>query len=237
MRNSIFAIFAIFLGTLGAVPQAIASEQQAGPRAVTLWWVIFNNPEQCVSNPGSVEQCGELDLFGQAYLNSVGNGAPDPTLIIPNTAAAPGVVYATGGTTSRTGRIRLVASIYRTAQGGGLNLTGPSMVDPLGLGTGLENPNAEVHLVARDHGPQVVGDVATQITNFLEPYCSDPLLGWVAGDNLCVDVQFAVFAPSESGTDAVIGFANLAPVPLARATLVRNNDMIQAVFDTRIVSE
>ncbi len=98
--------------TVNATQSSFAS-QSVGARAATLWWLIFNEPDACVSNPGQAEQCGEVDVFGQAYLESVRAGAPDPTLITPNTEAGLAVIYATGGQTDWYGHIRLVASIYR----------------------------------------------------------------------------------------------------------------------------
>jgi len=213
---------------------AYAGNDHRGPRAVTLWWLFFNSPDGCVSNPGAPEQCGEADVFGEAYLESVAMGAPDPTLISPNENAGLAVVYATGGTTDTRGRIRLVASVYRSASDVALSL-GPNVVDPLGLSGALENPDAEVHLVLRDHGRVVRGGLIAQITNFLEPYCSDPLLLFYSGTNTCKDVQFAVFGPGESGADSVFAFGD-PPRRIRRASayLLRNGDMLQAVLETRL---
>jgi len=207
-----------------------------GPRAVTLWWVIFNNPDACTANPGAAEQCGAVDIFGAPYLDSVANGSPDPSLIAPNHESGVAVVYATGAKTSYWGKVRLTASIYRSEAGGGLDLSGPNSVDPLGLGRAFENVDAEVHLVVRDHGRRVRGGLLTQITNFLEPYCSDPNLLYFSGDNICADVQFAVFAPGESGKDAVYAFGN-PPSKQRRASahLFRQGDMLQAVIETRVL--
>lgn len=239
MHKSIYSVAAFILAASLAGPVATAEETiLEPPRAITLWWVIFNNPDACVANQGGVEQCGEADVFGQAYVDSVANGTPDPSLIAPNLDAGVAVLYASGGATTRTGRIRLVASMYRSADGGGLDIgSGETFVDPLGLGTAFENPNAEIHLVARDHGPQIPGELHAQILNFLDPHCSDPLLGWYAGPNTCQDVQFAVFAPTESGTDAIVKAADGTAMPFAQATLIRNGDMVQAIFDTRITGD
>lgn len=210
-----------------------AHNPNRGPKAVTMWWVIFNNPDQCVTNPPGAEQCGPVDIFGQAYLDSVQNGAADPSLIAPNLAAGVGVVYATGGITSRSGHIRLAASIYRSAQSG-LNLGGDQVIDPLGLGTGFHNTDAEIHLVVRGHGRRVPHGRITQITNFLEPFCSDPDLGFVGGDNLCDDKQVAMYAPGETGVEAMISLANGSLLSNARAYLFRQGDVLQAVVETRV---
>ena len=216
-------------------PGADAHADGGRPRAVTLWWVIFNNPDACIAAPGAHEQCGAVDIFGAAYLDSVANGSPDPSLIAPNLDSELAVLYATGAQTDRKGRVRMAASIYRSAPGGGLDLAGTNIVDPLGFGRAFENPEAEVHLVVRDHGRKVRRGLLEQITNFLEPYCSDPNLLFYSGRNICADVQFAVFAPGESGEDSVFAFGD--PPKLVRrasAHLYRNTDMLVAVVETRI---
>ncbi len=223
---------AILLGS-----SAHADDQRHESHAVTLWWLFFNNPDGCLTNPGAPEQCGEIDVFSEAYLESVATGAPDPSLISPNKIAKLGVVFATGGVTDARGRIRLVASAYRNAPDVPLSL-GPGVVDPLDLRRAFENPNAEIHLVLRDHGQAVRGGLITQITNFLEPFCSDPLLLFFAGENTCQDVQFAVFGPAESGVDSVFAFGEPPKrVRRASAYLLRNGDMVQAVVETRLTRD
>jgi hypothetical protein len=216
---------------------AHADDRRNGSHAVTLWWLFFNNPDECLSNPGAPEQCGEIDVFGEAYLESIATGSPDPSLISPNADAKLAVIYATGGITDTRGRIRLVASAYRSAPDVPLSM-GPSVVDPLGLGRALENPDAEVHLVIRDHGRKVRDGKIAQITNFLEPFCSDPLLLFYSGQNTCQDLQFAVFGPGESGLDSVFAFGN-PPKRIRRASayLFRNGDMFQAVVETQLPAD
>ncbi|MEO0972337.1 MAG: hypothetical protein AAFX85_04520 [Pseudomonadota bacterium] len=203
------------------------------PQAVTLWWVIFNNPDACDFAPGAPEQCGAADLFGQEYLDSVANGTPDPALISPNVEAGIGVVHGTGGVTSARGNLRLVSTLYRSPEM--LDLNGPTLIDPMGFGRAYDTPGAEIHFVVRTHGDVERGDVFAQVANFLDPYCSDPNLGYFAGDNLCADVQFAVFGANESGEDVVLPFADPAnPVAGARATMMRTDDALQVVLETRV---
>lgn len=214
-------------------PTLSTAKSRSGRRSVTLWWIIFNNPENCVAQPNSVARCGEVDVFGQAYLDSVAAGQPNPSLIAPNSAARLGVLYATGSVTRANREVWMTASIYRSKTQ--LALPGPNVLDPLGLGVGYENPDAEVHLVVRDHGRRIRGQEISQTTNFLEPACSDPNLEFFAGDNLCADVQFAVFAPNEEGADSVYAFEQPAtPVPFAQANLFRNGDALVATFETRV---
>ena len=203
--------------------------------AITMWWVIFNAPEYCYGNTDFVANCTSADVFGTAFLDSVANGAPDPTLIAPNMDAKIGVLYATGGITGGRGRIALTASLYKTEAGQSMQL--PPGVDPMGFGVGYENDDAEIHLVVRDHGEPNPRDPLVQITNFLDPYCSDPNLGYLQGPNLCSDVQFAIYGPGETGSDMMHAFANpLPPVRGARAHLSRDGDVIRAVVRTRITN-
>lgn len=203
-----------------------------GFNAVTVWWVIFNAPENCYGSPDPEANCTSVDIFGAAFLESIENGSPNPALIAPNMASKPAVLYATGDVTDFRGRVRLAASIYKVAEDTQLSL--PPGVDPMGFGRGYENAGAEVHLVVRDHGRAKRRDLLPQITNFLDPYCSDPNLLYFAGKNLCVDTHFAVFGAQEAGEDAVFAFANMRRVPRAKATLLRDGDVIRAVIETRI---
>ena len=203
-----------------------------GPSAVTVWWVIFNAPENCYGSPDPDANCTSLDVFGAAFLDSIANGSPNPALIAPNMASKPAVLYATGDVTDYRGRVRLAASIYRVAEGTQQSL--PPGVDPMGFGRGYENEGAEVHLVVRDHGRVKRRDLLPQITNFLDPYCSDPNLLYFAGKNLCADTHFAVFGAQEAGEDAVYAFADMQPVRRAKATLLRDGDVVRAVIETRI---
>ena len=199
--------------------------------AVTLWWVIFNEPENCVTSPEAAAKCGAVDIFGQEYLDSVANGAPNPGLISPNLESGLAVVYATGGITSPLGRVRLVASLYQGASGEDL----PDTVDPMNLNRTLTSSNAEVHLVMRDHGRRHRRDYESQISAFLDPYCSDPNLLYFAGPNLCQDVQFAVFAADQDSDAEVFAFADpTQPLQRARARLTRGDGVIQAIVETTL---
>lgn len=225
----------VLLSVLGATLTVDTAEARGwrSPNAVTLWWVIFNHPENCTFNPGGAEQCGSVDVFGQAFLDSIAAGNPDPTLIAPNLAAGLGVVYGTGDRTNRFGKIRLVASIYRSPPQ--LSLGAETIVDPMGLSRALDNPNAEIHLIVRDHGDVVWWDLESQILGFLDPYCVDPLLRTGQGPNICADKQAAIFGANQEGRKDVY---TLDPVPErvrgASATLIRNGDVIQAIVETRL---
>lgn len=225
LKSALIALLAVT--ALGA-----AAHDRDTRRAVTMWWVIFNNPDACTANPGGTEQCGGVDVFGEAFLDSIASGVPNPALISPNVDAGLAVIHGTGAITNRKGRVRMVASIYRSSEP--LDMTGAQTIDPMGLGTAYTDTGAEVHLVVRDHGKVVRSGRIDQITNFLEPYCSDPILLADGGENICQDVQFAVFAPGETGKDSMIRFADQGMESGAFAYLVRQGDVMQAVVETRV---
>ncbi len=219
--------------TAGAQPLAEATAAPRSPQAVTLWWVVFNQPENCYGSADPAANCTSADVFGHAFLESVSNGTPDPSLIAPNMASGVAVLYATGGLTDRSGRIRLAAALYKTPPGQAFEL--PAGVDPMGFGKGLETDEAEIHLVVRSHGDAERRDYLSQITNFLDPYCSDPNLLYVSGPNLCSDEQFAVYGAQETGTDAMYGFADpVVPLRSSRVHLSRHADVVRAVVQTRL---
>ena len=118
--------------------------------AATIWWVVFNRPENCT---GGV--CDEDDVL------------PPPG----NVDAGVSVLYATGR----------VADAYGKADYGARLMVG-DMTNVL-FGPGLQDvKNAEIHMVARSHGPAVPDMVQEQISTFNE---GCPPSG-------CVDIQFAV---------------------------------------------
>jgi len=114
--------------------------------AITLWWVVFNQPEHC-SAPG----CGEDDIFVggdlAADLNADGIAAAD---IVSG--------YAAGTLAAPDGTVYLSAAL---AEGD----LGTDLI--LGEGALLKNaPGAEIHLVARSHGPAIGGLEDVQTTSF-----------------------------------------------------------------------
>ena len=233
MRPRFKRVYLLVDASLVMAPTPSRARSRACRRSVTLWWIIFNNPEACRAHPGSDARCGAVDIYGQADLDSVAAGIPDSRLITPNRGARLGVLFATGSVTRANRDVWMTASIYRSSAG--LTLPGPNLIDPLGLGVGYENPEAEVHLVLRDHGPRVRGQEIAQTTIFLDPSCSDPSREFFAGRNICADVQFAIIAPREQGSDSVYACDRpVSPVPYAEAQLFRNGDALVATCESHV---
>lgn len=206
------------------------------PQAVTMWWVFANNPSACLASPESGVRCGPLDVLGQAFLDTLNAGIPNPLLIAPNSDAQIGIVYATGGVTDEYGNIRLVASNYLSSPT--VPLAIDVSIDPIQQQTGFINAGAEVGVVVKTHGTYI-GD-PLQFTELLDPYCDDPVIGWKGpmnnNGNLCVEVQNAVFAPGMSGTQVLneIYTDPAVPVEHGMATLVRRGDALQAIVEANI---
>jgi len=163
-------------------------------RAVTMWWVLFNKPSACITNPEGPVKCGIADVMGNAQ-----GGTNDPKIAIIN---------ASGGISdSKTGFLRLAAALYKTdscaldleADNGHYVWGGPA---PLYNGSSFgycpaDGEVTEVHIVLRDHGPVVTENKIKQLTTFTDPSCSQAEAG---GSNLCVDIGAVGFPPmSEDG--------------------------------------
>ena len=150
---------------------------ELAPReALTIWWVVFNEPDKCTA-PG----CGEDDIFN--------DGDPELGLNNAQIVAADIVAgYATGDLASNGGQANFHATL-------GEGEIGPEVI--FGVGALLKDAEeAEVHLVARSHGPAIpglqdlqVGSFAGGCADFLNP----PEIPDAEGE--CADIQFAVHLP------------------------------------------
>ena len=150
------------------------SDLQEG-NAYTMWWVIFNNPEECEHPVPGITSCGEGDVFGEPF---------------GKTPVQVSVQYAAGNIVSQTGTINLGAdlNVGELPTKPGQLVFGPGLIDA---------KKAEVHLVVRDHGPAIPGMVEAQLTTFgggCTP-ATDPTGTGPVGPNECADVQFAAHIP------------------------------------------
>jgi hypothetical protein len=107
----------------------------------TAWWVFFNDPNECITNP-----CRVADL-------------------LTNPASQPSLLYAAGRIVGPDGALDLGS--FRAAG----DTTGGESFPPFpATNPGLLYPKkAEVHIVIRTHGPALLGDaaaLAAQLTTF-----------------------------------------------------------------------
>ncbi len=143
--------------------------------ALTLWWVVFNNPAGCT------DPCGEDDIFL--------NGDPAQGLNTAGIAAADIVAgYADGALSGKQGR-----AFMRAWLGTG------DRVSEIIFGDGpvlKDSHEAEVHLVARSHGPAIPGMVREQTGSYAggcEVFLNPPAVPVAEGE--CADIHFAVHLP------------------------------------------
>jgi hypothetical protein len=148
--------------TGGIVLDLHTSGLQAG-HAVTIWWMVFNHPEACISGPSTETpddpRCGMADMS--------------------NPAAGLSVLYAAGHVIDEDGEADFGAYLREGDTDGAL--------EGMALGL-LDAAAADVHLVVRDHGPadpqMVVGQIHTfEVCNPPTPP-EEPLS--------CTDLQMSV---------------------------------------------
>lgn len=149
-----------------------------GGNAHTLWFVVFNAPQNC-----SDGVCGEDDIFN-----------PDGSFNIGQiNAARISVLWSQGGAVARpSGQLQLNGALNEGEFPGGPNQVVIGRADDgalVGISpvTGLEDASAaEVHTVVQDHGPAQADPamLQTQLSQFQG-----------ACNTACVDIQFAIHAP------------------------------------------
>jgi len=131
--------------TDAGVSATLATSGLPGGDVVTMWWVVFNHPENC-SGPsaGHPFQCGRSDLA--------------------NPAVEASVLYAAGRVTSDGGAAFYGAHLSVGDTSGAL--FGPGLLFP---------GSAHVHLVLHDHGPADPRIVSQELHSFdvCNPTCVD----------------------------------------------------------------
>lgn len=147
---------------------------------ITVWWVIFNTPEGCITPYA----CGVDDTIGEEF----GGNA---------TGAQASVPHAVGGIVDANGKLKVNAF---QPLGPADEPVGDIFGDP---DFGLYNPmGAEVHIVVRDHGPVLEGQLEAQLGTF-EGGCDpavNPEVYWIDfvgtfpdAPGECNDIAFGVF--------------------------------------------
>jgi len=144
-----------------------------------MWWVLFNKPSECITNPVGDVKCGVEDVMTNA-----GAGTNLPEIVI---------MSASGGIAKTNGSLRLAATLYKT-DSCDLDLGDRDGIDQYTWGgpspfyTGSSKgwcpavgEMTEIHIVTRDHGRKT-DDKLLQLTRFTDPSCSQH-----GGPNLCVD--------------------------------------------------
>lgn len=137
--------------------------------AYTIWWVIWNKPENC----GNPFECGEAD-FGIADAVEVE------------------VLYGAGHVVGNSGKGYFSGSLSENDDSGSIN----DLFGLPGYGGLADARTAEVHLVLRSHGPAIPGQVNDQINTY-PGGCEVDFLPFTEipdEEGECGDYMFAVFA-------------------------------------------
>ncbi|HEX6386598.1 MAG TPA: hypothetical protein VF177_18150 [Anaerolineae bacterium] len=144
--------------------------------AVTIWWVIYNKPENCSNGECGLDDVFMADESGQILFNE--SGAPLPNMdareaVGFSSLRADGKVIENNGSADFRGHLPIgdVTESY----------AGPGLLDPM---------NAEFHLLARTHGPAIPGSTHLQLNSDwggCPEKWKDP----------CADLQAAVHRPPE----------------------------------------
>ena len=137
-------------------------------QVITVWWVIFNNPEYCEDTP-----CGMPDLFDEN--------------VQPACLYADGDIVSGNGNSRYQGRLNIGDerdSCLDFFGGVDYGLQNPE--------------TAEVHFVVRSHGPLIPGMVPEMRSTFAggcEEHLDPGITPEEPGE--CADLQFAVHLPPE----------------------------------------
>jgi hypothetical protein len=158
----------------GVVTAVISTDDLVAGDVYTLWWVVFNAPENCSNGVCDLDDIFAVDENGSVPRDADGNRVMNMDGIA---AAEISVLHAAGGY-SEHGSLSTSAWLREGAT--------PWTVFGAGL---LDAETAEIHLVVRTHGPKLDGAFADQLSTFgggCEPMDAAP----------CDDVQFAIFMPT-----------------------------------------
>ena len=117
--------------------------------AYTLWWVIFNKPENCSNGECGVDDVFLVDEDGKRILAD--NGAPQRN-VAGRAATSFSLLRATGTIVDEDGRAEFRAHlpVGDTTEAN----FGPGLLDAM---------TADVHLTARTHGPMIPGLLHEQL--------------------------------------------------------------------------
>ncbi|MCH7625957.1 MAG: hypothetical protein IIC83_08550 [Chloroflexi bacterium] len=161
--------------TKNGITATLQTQELEAGDAYTLWWVIFNHPENCEHPIPGITSCGEGDVFAQP---------------LGDTDVKVSVQYAGGNIVGGTGRADFGAYLQEGVT--------PDAPGQLVFGSGLiDSKKAEVHLVVRSHGKVFPPMEGAQLSTFGGACTAetDPTGAGPEGPRECADVQFAAHIP------------------------------------------
>ncbi|MDJ0707380.1 MAG: hypothetical protein QNJ46_29250 [Leptolyngbyaceae cyanobacterium MO_188.B28] len=223
-RNLVFTTLVLIILGLMGLPRIAAANDNNDPEndtirsVVTLWWIVFNNPDACVEDGGELSPtfCDGPDL-----------NRPE---------VEPAILYGTGQVTQRDGRVTLAAPLYRTPDSIGDDFDPPDTVDPFDFNTGLKDPmGADVHLIVRSHGPVLPSELVDQLNSFnggCRTEIPQPNIPNRPGD--CADVNFSVHPPGSVESTSNVYTFDSKRVSGAASRLFRNEESVRVILTTTI---
>ncbi|MEN8233664.1 MAG: hypothetical protein ABFR89_01915 [Actinomycetota bacterium] len=153
--------------TSGELLLSVEAEELIPGDAYTVWWVVFNEPDDC-SEPG----CGEDDIFNE-----------DGSLNIEGVMAAKiAVGNATANVAKANGTAEFGARLKMDDTMSDHQILFPAGLDGGALLTAMPS-KAEVHLVFQSHGQARGGPELLKQLTYVETGCTP----------FCEDVQFTIF--------------------------------------------
>jgi hypothetical protein len=141
--------------------------------AVTVWWVIFNNPEECAGEEGVPFRCAEPDLFNPDVQGSV--------------------QYAAGHVVGNSGNYNVGSYL---SVGDTTNCPFEAFGEGFLCAGLIDARQADVHLVIRTHGSMDTEFMPSQIKSFEVACTPESSEGLGDGPNTCVDLQLSVHETS-----------------------------------------
>jgi hypothetical protein len=149
----------------------------------TVWWVVFNSPDECEHPVDGMANCSEPDLFNDAVGGSV--------------------LYAAGHVIGSNGKGNFAGSLRQGDLSGcqapwnafDLELIGEEGELDMCRDGLVDSQGAEIHLVIRSHGEKIPGMVNDQINTFAGGCTAESSFGAADGPNECEDQQAAIFLP------------------------------------------
>lgn len=135
--------------------------------AYTLWWVVFNAPENC-----SDGACGADDIFNE-------DGSLNEEQVV---AAGIGVGNATGNVARDDGTTELGGRLKRNDSSGAHQVLFPAAFNEDGILLTASGNDAEVHVIVLDHGQARGGRQLSAQMSHVDGGCTP----------LCQDAAFAV---------------------------------------------
>jgi hypothetical protein len=149
--------------------------------AYTIWWLIFNVPENCSDSVCGINDVYLMDDSSNFILDGNGQRQLNRPII---EAARASALWAAGNIAFRNRTATFEGHLPVGDTSGNVWFGPDGLLDPM---------KAVVHLIVREHGPAVPGDsLRKQLFTFDGGMCPNPI-----NKAPCKNIQYALFEPPE----------------------------------------